>query len=124
MDFASLLGGPQYEARSQPTDVQIMELKEFLSKFKRPNPFKVGDIITPRKGSPYRGADSPHIVVEILTDSDRYLEGNSGSNAYGAVHDIRVAHMEQSGENSWTPIMHCVESCYFELFEQPALVAA
>lgn len=75
------------------TEVQVAEINEFAERYAAPNPYAVGDWVTPRKNSLIRGHGRPHKVVEVLPagEEHRVWHGNPSGGEYGARQDIRVA---------------------------------
>lgn len=83
-------------SRKPPTsplpEARIEELRAVKALYDAPNPFKVGDLITPRKNGGLRGHGIPHIVVEVLEGDEvvRRWDGNPAGGDYGRKADIRV----------------------------------
>jgi len=65
----ALFGEGRGEAEKPMTDTQkeaaVMTLREHLPGYEK-CPYKVGDIVTPRKTSNTRGRGEPHLVVEVF----------------------------------------------------------
>lgn len=61
-----MAGGPlrQESPRILP-EAAIERLKEAAVLYCAENPYKAGDIVTPRKGSPIKGRGIPHLVLEV-----------------------------------------------------------
>ncbi|ELT50996.1 hypothetical protein [Brucella intermedia] len=73
-------------------EAQIATLKEVCERYTAGCPFKVGDIVTPRKGSIYRGRGVPHIVLEVPAEPHFHFDHDDASRpAYGARLDVRCA---------------------------------
>lgn len=72
-------------------EAHLERVKEAAERYARPNPYKVGDIVTPRKDSGMKGVGEPHVVVEVLTEPRRTFEGSGfGGSSFGANMDVRV----------------------------------
>lgn len=74
-------------------EAQILTLRELAAAYAAGNIYKVGDLITPRRGVNLRHAGAPHMIVEILEPPIR--KGESQKHSHGAVDfwarlDIRV----------------------------------
>lgn len=52
-------------------EAQIMELRRLNKEFQKGCPYKVGDLVTPRKCAGLRNAGKPHIVVEVFDEPVR-----------------------------------------------------
>ena len=76
---------------------QVARLREFAALYSAPNPFKVGDLVTPRANSPIKDAGDPHLVVEVL-DTPRWVyEGTPYSSTFGLRMTIRIAQVGDHG---------------------------
>lgn len=74
-------------------EAQISTLREACAAYTAGNPYKVGDLVTPRKWGNSKGAGDPHIVVEIGNGEACFSAQtghDSGSAHYGRKRDIRV----------------------------------
>ncbi len=95
----------QEQHRQTPDDVLAITLKEISARYAAGNPFKVGELITPRKGYGIKGEGRPHVVVEIAEKPLVPGETNSGSPDFGARLDIRViceqCHLHAYWNESW-----------------------
>lgn len=112
MSFAEFLHDLQ-EAEAGPKilpEAAIARMREVAAKVASPNPFSVGDLVTPCAWASIKGAGDPHIVVEVGT-LGRATNGNTepGSVAYGAVLDMRVLSVSRD-----SVVAHWVESWMFE----------
>jgi hypothetical protein len=96
-----------------PFEGQIARLIDFLAKYQRPCPFKVGDLVHPRAESPIKDHGKPHMVVAIPETPLRSSETNHFSSAYGESCDMRVA--EMNGDHI---VLWCVESFWFEIWTE------
>ena len=56
-------GDPSVSNMRGTPEADIMELRHAAQRRAAPSPFKVGDIVTPRKDAPIRDHGVPHIVV-------------------------------------------------------------
>lgn len=100
--------------RSRPIpEAQIEELKDICSRYVAGCPFKVGDIVTPRRGYNIKGSGHPHIVIEVPAEPHRPFDviapSEAASHPYGARRDMRVVCMTDRGlsysafwAESWT----------------------
>ena len=68
LDRSELLGklGGQARASTVFPEALIAELREVAKNYATPNPYKVGDLVTPRKSARMKGTGEPHIVVEAF----------------------------------------------------------
>jgi hypothetical protein len=97
MDLARMLAEhdrKQPDSPPTPPDVLAHTLLEIFARYAAGNPFKPGDLVTPRKNYNIRGAGQPHVVVEIL-DGAALAEREAGSIAHRA--DMRLV-CEERGE--------------------------
>jgi hypothetical protein len=88
--------GQYQESTPRPLhDAQIMNCREYLKIYLEPNPYKVGDLVTPRKGYGLYNEGEPHIVIEVfprpITMWGRYDPRLVGFPELGQSIDIRVA---------------------------------
>lgn len=98
------------EPHKSPPDVLCTTLRETAARYTGPCPFKPGDLVTPRASSPYTGAGSPHIVLEVAETPIRNTQGQKGdlvSHLFGSRLDVRVACEEQGAivaflQESWS----------------------
>lgn len=74
-------------------EAQICTLREVKDRYIAGNPFKVGDIITPRKGGAYSGRGVPHMVIEVAETPIRNTNCPSSEMDFGSRLDIRVIRM-------------------------------
>lgn len=111
--FSGLDVGDDDEAKPLP-EASIMEMRDLLARYNEA-PFEVGDLVTPRKNAPVRGAGDPHIVLERRDGAvaDPHTSTGEG-NGRGRRYDMRVAcHMTGHLSMFW------VESCEFEPYTGP-----
>jgi hypothetical protein len=98
----------------------IADLKELCSRYTAGCPFRVGDLVTPRRGYNALGAGTPHIVIEVRSEPIRNFDvaqpGFLSSDHFGARIDIRVAHID----HGTTMVMHWGESWMYEPYTGPA----
>lgn len=71
-------------------EVVIHRLREVAERYARPNPFKIGDLVTPYPDSSARSAGEPRIVIDVREAEYDFKTGISGQSAYGFKSDIRV----------------------------------
>lgn len=72
-------------------EAAIMRLREFAENYGK-KPFKVGDLVTPRKGTKISGAGNVCIVVDLGSDEPQFVGGATpGDAAFGNIANIRVA---------------------------------
>lgn len=93
-------------------EAQIMELTQFLSDYGRPNAFRVGDLVTPRKNAPIRGIGEPHMVTDVCEQHFNYSHEDPSSNAFGVRISIRVASISRHG----AIIQHWVDHSQYEAY--------
>lgn len=116
-EIARMSGNEAPEPR--PPALIVEALRDQAQFYARENPFKVGDIVTPRKGTTYRGDGEAHIVIEVneLADYD-FTVKDASSTAYGRKPDIRVLSWMKG---HWPS--HWVESACFEPWVEKAAEA-
>lgn len=97
-------------------EVKIMELQQYFEHYVDRKRFKPGDVITPKKSSPLKGAGQPCVVVEVLDEpvfNDRVNDPlDASSHMFGAKFDIRVATYHEASNSSIVFFM--AESPYYE----------
>lgn len=109
----------EHAPKAKPPTFLVEALRDQAQFYTRENPFKVGDLVTPRKGTCYVGAGEVHLVIAV----NEYAEYDFGnvdpvSNRYGRKLDIRVLSWVQG---QWPA--HWVESAGFEPWVEPAAKA-
>lgn len=123
LDALAEMMGLEAEAEAPPAplpEAAVASLRETCDRYVRGNPFKVGDLVTARKGFNVKGGGDPHIVVELVGDAmappPRFVgdESAHGKSFYGARLDIRVAHISRG-----QMIMHWAESWQYEPYALP-----
>ena len=83
--------GEEDEAQPRMSHIgQVARLQEFAAVYATGNPFRIGDLVTPRKGGNIRNSGEPHIVVEVR-EAEPYFEGSCTSVSFGKRLTIRVA---------------------------------
>jgi hypothetical protein len=101
MDLATLLEGMadklDREPPARPSDTQlvaqVMDIRDLADRYAKGNPFKVGEVVTPRANAPVHGHATPHVVVEALdTPHWVYGEDSPSSSGWGRRIDIRTAY--------------------------------
>lgn len=101
------------EAPSSLPEVQIATMREYCALYQEPCRFKVGDLVTPRKGTSVKGAGDPHIVIEVFDEPIRPVHAErAGTPKFYGKMDIRVMCMTSGCYASF-----CVESFEFEPYE-------
>jgi hypothetical protein len=94
-------GGLKSENKKpQSLEAEIAELEEVAAAHLAANPFKVGDLVTPRPNSSINSNGAPHIVLEVLETPIRTFtkgDGDHASSGYGQLLDVRVLHMADDG---------------------------
>ena len=68
----------------------VAELQLRAKAFIEPVPYKLGDLVTVRKGSCIKGAGAPHIVIDVDPTAEPVFAGESGNNKYGTRNQVRV----------------------------------
>lgn len=82
-------------------EAAIMRLREFAENYGK-NPFKVGDLVTPRKGTKVRGAGYVHLVVDVGPNEPQFISGaSSGTVSFGNFANIRVAVIDDSNISTY-----------------------
>lgn len=94
-DLVGGIGKPDGDGKNPLPEAQVATLLEVAARYAAPVPFKVGDLVTPRKGYNIRDAGDPHIVLEVPKFPIRnFAMGDDpsafGSAFFGARLDIRV----------------------------------
>jgi len=102
MTLDELISGAREDAPSKPRIHplgQIARMRELAPRFTEPCPFKVGDLVTPRKDGFVRGSGQPCLVLHIHAGdkSPDFRIGESGSPDFGVIPDIRVARVTPNG---------------------------
>lgn len=71
---------------------QIARMRDMADRYTRENPFKVGDLVTPRKDGYTKGAGKPHLVIETRKTDFGYDPriGKIGTPEHGNTPDMRV----------------------------------
>ncbi|MCX4196221.1 hypothetical protein OMR07_12085 [Methylobacterium organophilum] len=78
------------DAPKPPTFI-AQALREEAAYYDRYVPFQVGDLVTARKGTPFKGEGEAHIVIAIIDEAEHDLSlGDIGSTGHGRRHDMRV----------------------------------
>ena len=119
--LAALFGGPSTteaprDRRGLP-EAQMARLRDVLERYRAPNPFQVGDFVTPRAEAGIYGAGTPHIVLERLDRGEPSFTGvDTAGCRHGMRYDMRVACITATGVvGAWWQ-----ESYEFELWTPPA----
>lgn len=68
----------------------LARLKQVAASYTRTNPFKVGDVVSPRKDACTRGAGDPYIVVAIRETDYDFAHGEPHTNDFGGKMDTRI----------------------------------
>lgn len=108
-ELRDLLGGgdEREEKRRKPrplAEAQVMELTDLFERVKAGNPFKPGDLVTPRSNSYLKLAGEPHIVLETFDPPHRSWDDDSPSSmVHGMTVDTRIAAVTEEGQLAyWT----------------------
>lgn len=122
VDLDALLRQQNAEPVALPLpEAQIATLKEACERYAAPCPFKVGDIVTPRKGYSTRGVGVPHVVLEVLAEPLQLMKADPrvmSMNCFGRRIDMRVlCHGETDGELA----AYWVESWEYEPYVEGAV---
>ena len=100
-----------------PADIACITLREIAETYQKPCPFKVGDLVTPRRGYWVKGAGEPHVVVEVFDPPRRFFSQEDceavNTITYGARLDMRVVCMSS---HSRSIVAYCGESWGYEPF--------
>lgn len=96
----------------------IMDLTSIAERYSAPNPFKVGDIVTPRRGYNIRGSGEPHVVLETETSVPRFSvdQSETSSSSFGRKLDMRVACLTPAGPRFFYQAFWGESWCY-EFYE-------
>lgn len=116
MNLAEILmsGGDPREERARPLhEAQIMRLREAAGRFTLDIPFAVGDLVTPRRDAPYKGAGEPHLVIATDDRAPYRFEGHPDTATYGARPQIRVLYLSVAGDDE-VVIPHWGEAAFYE----------
>lgn len=112
------------DAPKSPPDVLCKTLREIAARYSAPCPFKVGDLVTVRKGYNLKGEGEPIIVIEVAEQPIRNFAcvddpSDVASMAYGSKLDVRTAH-----ERGGNIVSHWQESWCLEPYTGPGADAA
>ncbi|POR42533.1 hypothetical protein [Methylobacterium sp. V23] len=106
----------------RPVSDDIATLRAASERFSGHNPFKAGDLVTPRADSPIKQAGRPHIVLEVdpapVANRVPTLHGDANRSDFGARRDMRVASTCDCDHGEIAT--HWVESWMFEAFVEVA----
>lgn len=80
-----------------PRDVQALRLREYAARYRAPNPFVPGDLVTVRKEAPYRGAGDVFVVVDVFEPIRRF-DGPPTNDDYSRIYSMRVARLWDNGD--------------------------
>ena len=93
-------------------EAQVARLREMITAYSATTcPFKVGDLVTPRRDSPLKGTGVPHAVVATRDADYDWDCGESGDITFGMRFDMRVISVQQE-----SIVPHWVESAGFERY--------
>ena len=101
-------GDCEDDAPAPLPEAVIETLREHPANYTAPCPFKVGDLVTPRKGVNICDAGTPQIVVELMTDPKPVFLG--GDSDDGEVLTMRV--MKFTGHGNY--VCYWVEHWQYE----------
>lgn len=116
-DVEKLFAGFNFErdtGQEKAPAMAVELLQAFAENYAKPNPYKVGDWVTPRGSVKSKGVGGPHVVIEVCDSPGIDLSGIAGSNCHGNRLDIRVAAYDGN-----TITTHWVESHEFEPWVKP-----
>lgn len=86
-------------------DQQIKKLRDVAPRFLHENPFKVGDIVTPVADGDEKNAGVPHMVISVQPGGFDPRVGQTGSNLFGIIPDMRVIMLDVNSKcvtSYWT----------------------
>lgn len=112
------VGGAKPE--SDLSKPRVSQLREALDRYIAPCPFKVGDLVTPRKNSSYRQGGDPHLVIEVFEQPVRNFSTETAQPGFGGKFDMRVICMIEhrvAGRLNHYVCPYTVESWQFEPWE-------
>ena len=115
MRYLKEMAGKAQAATSKPALMEVA-LRDQAAFFARENPFAVGDIVTPRKGTSIMDPGEAHIVITVrdLDAHDFAFDGQPCSANYGKRLDLRVLRWS---DGRFVPFW--VESAEFEPWVDP-----
>lgn len=70
-------------------EAAIERMKEAASRLHAPIPFNIGDIVTPRKDAPVRGAGQPYMVIAVDENAPIY-RGDPGTWEYATKWNVLI----------------------------------
>ena len=132
-DLSGMLSGEAgaQPGRARPThEGQIARLREAAERFSprrgiEPFPFKVGDLVTPRKDSPLINAGEPHLVVEVNPNAlPDFGNASYGDIAWGMRPQIRCISIVHGNRTEEALAAFWEEASYFQPYVGPAGDAA
>ena len=109
---------PVYGSVNQ-AGIDAMNLQELMARVKLGNPFKPGDLVTPRRGYNIRGAGYPCIVMEVFEAVITPEKDKHGDGLYH-MNDMRIARIVHSDGASDT-VTFLAESFTYELYSGPIM---
>ena len=87
-EIAALRKASEPKLQADP-DAAIMTMREIAASYRK-NPYAPLEVITPRRGTAYRSAGNPHVVVEVLDPPLIAIGDDPSSTKWGALYDLRV----------------------------------
>jgi hypothetical protein len=79
---------------------QIAQLQEALQFIQNGNPFKVGDLVTPRKNAPIKFGGIPHLIVGVNSEGFPCGVIEHGMSGSAETYDLWIISIAQSGHIS------------------------
>lgn len=123
---ASRIGVGDKPSLKRPVADDIATLRAAAARYALTDPFKPGDLVTPRADSPLANAGRPHIVLEAPEYPSREFVATDpkhvDSQRYGAKLDIRVASVCDCDHGEVRPYWE--ESWMFEPYVEQAAESA
>jgi len=114
MELREILDAAVNEIKGEDTilpEARIARLREAAQRYHQPNPFKIGDLVTPRGDSKLRGAGQAQLVIEVRRNAELYFHGDESLPSFGARYDMRVLALTNKAI-----VAVCVESQDYERY--------
>jgi hypothetical protein len=90
--LAQMLAQAEQSEKRIPHEGQVARLQEALELYQAPVTFEVGQLVTPRRGSPMTMPGEPHVVLEVDPDAAPDFGADEvGTGGYGQRPQVRVA---------------------------------
>jgi len=124
--LAELLGFTEPENRKERGEkpatwkaAAVMTLTEAAKRYNAGNPWKVGDVVTPRVGYNKRAEGEPHVVIEVADPPHRVWEGQDPRTTdIGVRLDVRVINVSYYDKTEVITAFW-MESWMLEKYEEP-----